>query len=164
MNTPNFNVYEAIISLLDKHHANYHVLDHEPEGQSELVSQIRGNDLSQGAKAMVLMVKVSKKTSQYYLAVIPANKQIDFDAIKELCPGAKRVMFAPPEKAEKLTNCTMGAVPPFSFHPELNLVVDPLLLKNEVIVFNAGKLDKSIFLSSESYIKTVNPQIKNIVK
>ena len=164
MTIQELNVYEAIISLLDENQAEYHVLDHEPEGQSELISQIRGNDLSQGAKAMVLMVKVSKKISQYYLAVIPADRKIDFDAIKELCPKGKRVMFAPPEKAEKLTNCTMGAVPPFSFNPELNLVVDPLLLENKVIVFNAGRLDKSIFLSSDSYLKSVKPQLKSITK
>ncbi|QQO54235.1 MAG: YbaK/prolyl-tRNA synthetase associated domain-containing protein [Thiohalocapsa sp. PB-PSB1] len=157
-----FDVHEAIISLLDKNNVNYRLMEHEPEGQSDLISKIRGNELSQGAKAMVILVKIGKKTSKYYLAVIPADKKINLNALKALSPHATRAMFAPEQKAEQLTNCVMGSVPPFSFNKDLEVIVDPLLLENIEIVFNAGRLDKSIFMSSESYVSAAKPTILSI--
>jgi Ala-tRNA(Pro) deacylase len=153
--------YEAIVSLLENNNAQYRIVEHEPVGQSLLVSNVRGSNLSQGAKAMVVMVKTGKKTRKYYLAVIPADRRVNFDTIKRIAQGTYAA-FASEDIAKKLTNCVMGAVPPFSFHPELELLVDPILLENEEIVFNAGRLDRSIFLSSDSYKKIANMTLKNI--
>ena len=54
---------------------------------------------------------------------------------------------------EALTACVFGAIPPFSFHPALRLVADPLLFERfPQIAFNAGRLDRSIILDTEDYL------------
>ena len=60
----------------------------------------------------------------------------------------------------ELTQCVFGAIPPFSFHPELKLVVDPMLFQLETeIVFNAGSLERSILLNVEDYGRIVQPEL-----
>jgi Ala-tRNA(Pro) deacylase len=51
------DTYTRLISLLDAHGARYRLIDHEPEGRTEVVSPMRGNALAQAAKCIVLMVK-----------------------------------------------------------------------------------------------------------
>ena len=58
-------MYDKLIDLLDAKGARYRVLDHAPEGRTELVSELRGNALGQAAKCVVVMVKIGKKTKCY---------------------------------------------------------------------------------------------------
>ena len=50
--------FEKITALLDQQQASYRVVEHEAIGQTEQISQIRGNLLGQAAKAMVLEVSM----------------------------------------------------------------------------------------------------------
>ncbi|MNP84665.1 hypothetical protein D3C76_1840730 [compost metagenome] len=52
----------------------------------------------------------------------------------------------------------MGAVPPFTFHEELLLIVDRELTLNDEIVFNAGLLGTSIVLQTKDYFRVVTPE------
>ena len=70
--------------------------------------------------------------------------------------------IAPREKAEALTGCVIGAIPPFSFNDQLILLADPLIQENEEVVFNAGRLDRSIFMKSVDYFRIAKPQLLNI--
>lgn len=58
MHTQAEDTYTRLIALLDQHGAQYRLIDHEPEGRTEIVSAMRGNTLSQAAKCIVLMVKM----------------------------------------------------------------------------------------------------------
>lgn len=155
------DAFEKIIDLLEQNKASFRVVEHAPEGQTELVSQMRGNLLSQAVKSLVVLVKIGKKESRYYLANIPGDCRVDLNAIKTLCNGT-HVMFAPAEKARQLTGCEMGAVPPFSFNEDLVVLADPSLLENDELVFNAGKLDRSIFMDKNSYLKIAQPNFAPI--
>ena len=118
------NLYDQLTALLDKHHAQYRLIDHKEEGRTEIVSSYRGNKLEQAAKCMVLVVHLGKKEKKYVLGVIPGDKQIDFDAVRKLF-GASYVSFAPSDVAEELSGSVVGTVLPFSFRPDLELIVDP---------------------------------------
>ncbi len=49
---------------------------------------------------------------------------------------------------------------PFSFHPALRLVADPLLFERfPQIAFNAGRPDRSIILDTEDYLHIARPEI-----
>ena len=61
------DTYTQLINLLDQHGAQYRLIDHAPEGRTELVSPLRGNALSQAAKCIVLMVKIGKKVTRHLL-------------------------------------------------------------------------------------------------
>ena len=54
------DTYTRLIALLDGHGAQYRLIDHPPEGRTELVSPMRGNALAQAAKCIVMMLKIGQ--------------------------------------------------------------------------------------------------------
>jgi len=157
------DTYTQLIEFLDKNKAEYKLIDHQPEGRTEIVSPMRGNKVSQAAKCIVVMVKIGKKVTKYVLGVVPGDAKIDLNVVKELFQGTY-VSFATPEIAEKLAGSVSGTVLPFSFNPEMELIVDPLLLENEEIYFNAARLDRSMALKTKDYIRLANPRLEHIAK
>ncbi len=155
------DTYTRLISLLDEHKAHYRLIDHEPEGRTEVVSPMRGNALSQAAKCIVLMIKLGKKVTKYILAVVPGDARVDLNAVKALM-GGTYVAFASPEVAERLAGSVTGTVLPFSFNPEMELVVDPSLLENDEIYFNAARLDRSLALKTSDYFEIARPRLAHI--
>src|SRR5579859_1318726 len=156
------DTYTRLISLLDSHKAHYRLIDHVPEGRTEVVSPMRGNALSQAAKCIVLMVKLGKKVTKYILAVVPGDARVDLNATKSLL-GGTYIAFASPDIAERLAGSVTGTVLPFSFNPELELVVDPSLLENDEIYFNAARLDRSLALKTSDYFEIAGPRLARIV-
>ena len=150
-------IHEQLKTLLDQNNAVYRVLEHEAEGRTELITQIRGNRIEQAIKSMVVQVRMSKKENLYYLANVPGDCRVDFDSIKAHF-NADGIGMAPREKAEALTGCVIGSIPPFSFNEKLGLLADPMIRENEEVVFNAGSLERSIFMKMEDYFRIANPQ------
>ena len=107
------------------------------------------------------MVKLGKTDRRYFLCVVPGDCRLDMEAVKQLANGT-HVLLAPGDVAAKLTSCVSGAIPPVSFHPDLELVVDPRLLDNDAIVFNAGCLEQSMFVDREAYVRAASPAIASI--
>ena len=155
------DTYSKLITLLDEHGASYRLIDHAPEGRTEIVSPMRGNELSQAAKCIVMMVKIGKKVTKYVLGVVPGDAQIDLNAVKSIFRGTY-ISFATPEIAEKLAGSVSGTVLPFSFNPELELIVDPSLLKNDELYFNAARLDRSMALKTKDYVSSAKPRLEDI--
>ena len=150
------DIHEQLCTLLDQEGATYRVVEHEPEGRTELIARIRGNRLEQAIKSIVVQVRLGKKENFYCLANVPGDCRIDFDGIKYHF-GAEGVAFAAREKAQALTGCVIGAIPPFSFNDQLQVLADPLIQENEEVVFNAGRLDRSIFMKLSDYVRIAKP-------
>jgi Ala-tRNA(Pro) deacylase len=146
---------------LDAAGARYRVIEHEPEGRTEIVSGYRGNAVAAAAKCIVVMVKVGKKVTRYFLAVVPGDARVDLAALKESV-GGTYVAFASTDRAEALAGSASGTILPFSFHEDLELVVDPALLVHEEIFFNAARLDRSLALNTDDYRKVADPQVRTI--
>ena len=161
MKTPMEDTYTQLIAFLDRHGVQYRLIDHAPEGRTELVSQMRGNALSQAAKCIVLMVKIGKKITRYILAVVPGDARVDLIAVKALMRGTY-VAFASPDIAERLAGSVAGTILPFSFNPELELVVDPSLLEHNELYFNAARLDRSLVLKTSDYVALAKPRLGRI--
>ncbi|HYX48848.1 MAG TPA: hypothetical protein VE843_03860 [Ktedonobacteraceae bacterium] len=53
------DTHTHLITFLDENDVPYRLIDHAAEGRTELVSPMRGNELSQAAKCIVLMVKIT---------------------------------------------------------------------------------------------------------
>jgi Ala-tRNA(Pro) deacylase len=157
------DTYSRLINLLDASGARYVLIDHEPEGRTELVSRLRGHDVSAAAKCIVVMVKIGKKVTRNILAVVPGDRRVDLEACKTLC-GGTYVTFASRELAERVSGSVAGAILPFAFDPSLELIVDPAVLRNERLHFNAGRLDRSIALITEDYLSIARPRIEQIAQ
>ena len=157
------DVHDQLRALLDREGASYRVIEHEPEGRTEVIAKIRGNRIEQSIKSMVLQVRLTRKENIYCLANLPGDCRVDFDGVKAFYE-ADSVAFAKREKAEELTGCVIGSIPPFSFSDELQLLADPLIRQNEEVVFNAGRLDRSIMMNLEDYIRIAGPQMVAIAR
>ncbi len=155
------STHERLIALLDENNARYRIVEHILEGRSEEISKIRGNDPAQAMKAIVASVRGGGGGKRYVLAILPGIRKLD---MKALCRamGAQKGRFSPEEEATEMTGCVMGAVPPFSFRDELPVIVDPACKNNEEVVFNAGRLDRSIFMAFSDYERIVKPQYSEI--
>src|SRR5512140_1845600 len=117
-NSPVQDIHERLVALLNEQGASFRIIEHVAEGRTEVIAQIRGNRLEQAIKSMVVQLRYGKKENRYVLANIPGNCRVDFDAIKTEF-GADSAAFAPRGKAEALSGCVTGSIPPFSFNSEL---------------------------------------------
>lgn len=152
------DTYERLRALLDTESATYRVIEHEPEGRTEVIAKIRGNRIEQSIKSMVLQVRLTRKENVYCLANIPGDCRVNFNGVKTYF-NADSVAFAQRDKAQDLTGCAIGAIPPFSFNDQLQLLADPLIQDNNEVVFNAGRLDRSIMMKLSDYIRIAKPQL-----
>jgi Ala-tRNA(Pro) deacylase len=155
------DTYTRLIGFLDERGVPYRLIDHASEGRTEVVSPMRGNELAQAAKCIVLMVKLGKKVTKYVLAVIPGDTRVDLAAVKALLHGTY-VAFADTAVAERLAGSVTGTILPLSFDPVLELIVDPSLLENDEIYFNAARLDRSMALKASDYRAAAKPRIERI--
>jgi len=109
------------------------------------------------------MIKIGKKVTQFVLAVVPGDTRVRLDAIKSL-KGGTYAGFAPPERAEELAASVVGTVLPFAIDPRLELIADPAIKEHDEIFFNAARLDRSIGLRTEDYIRLANPRFELIAQ
>lgn len=157
------DLYSKLITLLDDHKARYRLIEHAPEGRTDLVSAMRGHDPAEAAKCIVIMVKIGKKVTKYVLAVVPGDKRVNLNAIKELFEGTY-VAFASQDIAERLAGSVSGTVLPFSFTPELELIVDRAVLQIPELYFNAARLDVSLALNTSDYQAIAKPRLEQIAQ
>jgi prolyl-tRNA editing enzyme YbaK/EbsC (Cys-tRNA(Pro) deacylase) len=143
-------ILEKVLVLLEG--CDFTVVQHPPTRTSEESASARGEELKIGGKALVL-----KLNNEYGIFVLSADHTIDNKRLKEEL-GIKKIRFASVEELLQLTGLPPGAVPPFG-RPiiDLNLYVDPSILENEFIAFNAGSLTTSIKLKVEDYLKRASP-------
>jgi Ala-tRNA(Pro) deacylase len=150
-------VFERLVTLLEANHARFRIIEHPAEGRSEVVAALRGTKANQGAKAMFC-----RSVGTFVLAVLPGDRKLDFKKVADAV-GKRKAGLATPEEAMRETGCVIGAIPPFSFSPNIKLVVDPALIENhEEIAFNAGRLDRSMVLNSEDYVRIAQPHMATV--
>ncbi len=147
------SVYQKIISLLEENNIPYQARTHEPTLTSADSARVRGESMSTGAKAIVLKVQ-----NDFCLFVLPANQKVDSNSVKQYFKDqgkrVRKIRFASSEELLEQTGLVSGSVPPFGYPIlEYPLFVDPALLKNTTISFNAGALTKSITISTLDYEK-----------
>jgi Ala-tRNA(Pro) deacylase len=155
------DIHKQLCDLLDREGATYRIIEHEPEGHTEIIAKIRGNRIEQSVKSIVVQVRLNRRENIYGLANVPGDCRIDFAGIKQHFQ-ADSVAFASREKAQELTGCVIGAIPPFSFSDQLQVLADPLIQENEEVVFNAGRLDRSIFMKLNDYLRIAKPKLVKI--
>ncbi|MDB5743926.1 MAG: hypothetical protein JWR68_2241 [Polaromonas sp.] len=152
--------YEKLVALLESQHARFRVIEHPAEGKSDLVAKIGGTAPGQGAKAM--LCKNKNGIGELVLVVLPGDRKIDFKKVADAC-GMKKATLASPEEAIQATGCVIGAIPPFAAGADLRLIVDPELVNTyDEIAFNAGRLDRSMVLNTQDYLRIAEPLVCSV--
>ncbi len=152
-------VLESIKVLLDNAGIEYQYMHHETTPTSEDSARVRGDSLSSGAKAIVYKVQ-----DDFSLFVFAADHKLDTKLIKtyfkQQGKRVKKTRFATSDELYKMTGLVPGSVPPFG-RPilDLELYVDPSLLSNDFISFNAGSLTDSVRMSLADYRQLAVPVV-----
>jgi len=149
--------YEAIIRLLDEAHIEYEKIEHEPVFTSEQAAAVRGMQLGQGAKSLLLKTK----DGEFVLAVMPGDKRADSKKLKDVL-HTKSLRFAMPEEVVEHMGCEIGACYPLGVVAGLRTLVDTSLGQNQIISFNPGRHDVSIKMKYADYVKLANAEIVSI--
>lgn len=151
------SVLEDIESELSLYKVDYEHFVHERVHTSEQAASIRGNSLSQAAKAIVLKVRDSKG-SFFIQAVLQGNRKINLKSLKKLL-NVKNIGLASSDEVLEITGCTIGSVPPFGNLFGLDVYVDRSLSDEEFIFFSAGSHYDSIKMRSLDYLSVLNPRV-----
>ena len=151
------SVLNRILSELKQKKVDFEHIEHGFVHRSKEAASIRGNSLSQAAKAIVL--KVKDKDSYYFMqAVLQGHRKIHMKTLKKLL-SAKNISLASPAEVEEITGCTIGSVPPFGHLFGLEVIADKNLLEESKVVFSAGTHHDSVRLSSVDLFDVLNPKV-----
>lgn len=128
-------------------------VEHAPTRTSEESAAARGEPLAVGGKALLLRVG----DEEFELFVFSAARRLDSAAIRRAL-GIRHLRFATAEELRERTGLVPGSVPPFG-PPVLpfRLNVDPSVLEQDRIAFNAGMLTRSLVLAIAEYQRIARP-------
>ena len=153
-----------IIKLLKNHHCWFETFEHNPVRTSEEAAKTRnGYFLHQGAKVIIVRVKVTHSDKKFVMLVFPGDMRFDNNKIKFLF-NAKDIRFATEQEVSDLTSGIQpGGVPPFGNLFNMEVLADPTLFENKKTVFNAGDRSFSVAMESAHYKEIVNPRVESII-
>lgn len=147
------DVLTKIIQILEKEGIKFKKYEHEPVYTSKESARVRGTDIHQGAKALVLQAD-----KDFILYVLPADLQADLENLQKKLK-VKKLRMASKESVKAKTGLEVGAVPPFGTLIGLKTYADSRLSDNKEIAFNAGSHTNSIKLRYQDFVKVEKPQI-----
>lgn len=147
-----------IRDLLDKDGVKYKFIEHEPVKTSQESAKVRGTQLGDGAKAMI--VKSLEYSNKYKMVVIPADMQLDLDKVAK--HFGEKYKIASPEEVEKLIGIQVGGVPPFGRVLGLDLFFDESMWEKETSAFNCGRRDRSIVMAAKDLIRLAEPDARSV--
>ncbi len=152
------DVYADIVNLLKDHNVTFTPYAHEAVYTSEDAAKVRGTEIHQGAKALIMIG--DKKP---LVVVLPADYKVNMKQMKDLYSiGDLRMATA--KEVEALTSTKIGAVPPFGNLFNIPVYMEEGLRDNKEIAFNAGLHTKSIKMREEDFEAIVKPTVGQFSK
>jgi Ala-tRNA(Pro) deacylase len=156
-------IAHKIVAVLTEHKYWYKTFEHAMVRTSEDAALVRpGYSLEQGAKALIVRLKIPNEGKRFVMLVMPAHQKFDASKVKALT-GSKDIRFATESEVESITDGVKpGGVPPFGNLFSLPVLADGTLFDQDKIIFNAGRT-VSIAMKSADYKKLVQPLIASII-
>lgn len=139
---------------LDFEAVKYEELRHKPVFTSQSMAQAEHVHGMNVAKPVIVSAD-----GQYYMCVLAACCNIDFDALKSVL-GAESVRLAwEGELAELFPDCEIGAESPFGSLYGMPTILDDRIENQEFVVFQGGTHDKAIKISMQDYLRIEAPRV-----
>ncbi len=147
------SVLQRIVTLLDGDGCPYEVIAHESVLTAKEAAAVRGTQLDEGAKSILL-----KYDSEFGIFVLSAALQVR-SALVRRGLKVRRTRFAYPQELLAMTGLVPGSMPPFG-EPvfSLPLFVDPSVLDQATMVFTAGSRTTSIRMATSDYRHVARPR------
>jgi len=148
--------------FLQGQNVEYDVIPHRETHDAQRMAQVVHVSGREVAKTVLLRCGDGPK---YLLALLPANKAIDFEkAGKALGDGAAVELATREDLVAHCSDCEPGALPPFGSHYGMQTVVDRRLAEDEEIVFESNTHRESIRMKFDDFRRIEQPQVVDIAR
>lgn len=145
--------------FLDSHNVKYVSITHSRAYTAQEVAasaHIRGKEF-----AKTVIVKLDGKMA---MAVLPATRKVNLDALKQAAGAQKAEMATEQEFQYMFPECETGAMPPFGNLYGMEVYADTSLTEDEEIAFNAGSHIEALRMAYKDFERLVQPKIANIAQ
>ena len=116
-------------------------LEHEAVITSAEAAKTRGFELRQGIKALLF----TDKKDNFVIVNVPGDRQVDQNKVAVKMAWSKNsIRLATAEKAEEITGCQIGSVPPFGHRTSIPILFDNTVFDNTISTFNIGLRTHSV--------------------
>jgi Ala-tRNA(Pro) deacylase len=143
---------EHLEQYLGKEGVAYTVTEHPARYTAQELAQIE--HVSGRLIAKVVMVVADRKP---VMVVVPGVAKVDLGAVRKAL-GAEEVRLAiEAEFAHLFPDCEVGAMPPFGNLYGVPVLVDSGLVRDQVILFNAGSHRRTMTMTYADYARLARP-------
>jgi nondiscriminating aspartyl-tRNA synthetase len=154
------NLRNEIVRILHQNEMEFDHLKHdETPVSSEETAKMRGFQLEEGVKAILLKGKKTKKNYQFN---IPAHLKLDMKAVAQAT--GEKCEFEDPLVIEERFGLKLGAVPPFGPLLNVETYFDERVGALTYSVFNCGMRTESIRMLSRDLFKLVDAKVGSFSK
>lgn len=145
-----------VVEFLRDKNVEFQVLSHRDTYDAQRMAHelhVSGREVAK----TVLLRSPDGKTC--VVAMLPADKQIDFARLADEMGGGKWELATEHEIAQHCPDCEFGALPPFGSRYGMKTIVDASLAEDEEIVFEGNTHHESIRMKLNDFCDIENPLI-----
>lgn len=153
------NIRNEIIRLIKHNDIDFKHMVHAPTPTSEDSARVRGTQLEEGVKALILRGKSTKKN---YQLNIPSHLKLDMKAVADAV--GEKCEFEDPEVIKERFGLIIGGVPPFGNLLNIDTYFDERVAAYEQAAFNCGLQTESIVMKAKDLVQLVQPTIGRFAK
>lgn len=150
---------QKLKQFLDEQGVKYVSIQHSPAFTAQEIAasaHISGREV-----AKTVMVKVNGTMA---MAVLPASRSVDFEALKAAADADQVELASEEEFRDLFAECEVGAMPPFGNLYDMPVYADESLTEDEEIAFNAGTHKELVKLAWADYQKLVQPTLASFAR
>ena len=149
-----YDVPTSIKDYLDGNRVRYMVLPHRRDYSAQRTAADTFTPGREFAKPVLLWVD-----NYYALAVLPADKKIDFGKLRDTLAAAEAGLARESEIRWLFPDCECGAEPPFGNLYGIPVLVAAELADDETITFNGGTHEDVIRMKYADFERLVDPAV-----
>ena len=150
-----------IATMLAEKNVDFELIPHPDTFEAQRMAQQLHVSGRQVAKTVLLRVK---EGSDFVVAVLPANKIVDFDNVSGVLDGDKTELATELEVAQQCPDCETGVLPPFGSRYGMQTIVDESLTDDECIFFEGNTHHESIRMKFDDFQRIEQPKITKFAK
>lgn len=145
-------ICKRLKKFLDDHGVKYVAVDHSPAFSAQEVARS-----AHVPARVVVKTVVVKADGRPAMVAVAASQRVNLHRVREALGAHRLELAGENEFAELFRDCDLGAMPPFGNLYGMPVVVDPLLCRDQEIVFNAGDHLTVVRMSFEDFDRLVQP-------
>ncbi len=151
------HVAETLVRSLRRAHCQFDLVEHEHSATSLESARKAGIPPARMAKSVIL----DDRRGHYLMAVLPANRQLDLAKVHK---GPRRWQLSGEQTLATLfKDCERGAVPALGELYGLEMLIDPLLVRQQDIYLEAGDHESLVHMQVDEFFKLApNAEVREL--